>query len=190
MEGAIKRAQALAKQTPNSFLASQFENPANPEYHEQTTGQEILEQMDGRIDAAVIGAGTGGTFTGVARALKERLPRCLTIAVETEGSILGGGKPAPHKVEGIGASFIPKTFDGSLADEIIAVSDDDAFTTVAELAAKEGVLCGSSTGANVFAALKVARRLGPGKRIVTIAPDGAERYMSKGIFEKVGEKKK
>ena len=183
MEGAIQRMRDAAARTAESFVAGQFENQANPDYHYQTTGKEIFEQMEGRVDAVVIGAGTGGTFTGVARYVKERNPQALAIAVETVGSVLGGGPKGTHKIEGIGASFIPKTFDASLADQIIAVSDPDAFNTVKELAAKEGVLAGSSSGANVFAALQVARRLGKGKRVVTIIPDSAERYLSKKIFE-------
>ena len=139
--------------------------------------------MEGKIDAIVIGSGTAGTFTGLARFLKKKLPRVLAIAVETQGSILGGGPPGKHKVEGIGASFIPGNFDRSVCDEILMVSDKDAFDTVKELAAKEGVLSGSSGGANVFAALQVARRLGAGKRVVTMIPDSAERYLSKKIFE-------
>ena len=182
IHGAITRARELAAIIPGAFMASQFENPANPEYHYRTTAQEIFDQMQGRIDAAVIGAGTGGTFTGVARFLKERLPNCETIIVETQGSVLGGGPAGPHRVEGIGASFIPDTLDMSLSDGIITVQDEDAFRTVLELARKEGILGGGSTGANVFGALQVARRLGPGKRVVTVAPDAAERYMSKGIF--------
>ena len=183
MSGAIRRAQELADNTPGAFMAAQFENPANPDYHYQTTAQEILEQMDGRIDAVTIGSGTAGTFTGVARYLKQKLPEVWTVAVETEGSVLGGGPPGPHKVEGIGASFIPKNFDGSVCDEIMMVNDENAFNTVKELAAKEGVLSGSSGGANVFAAFEVAQRLGRGKRVVTIIPDSAERYLSKKIFE-------
>ena len=183
MQGAIKRAHELVARDPRAFLASQFENPANPDYHYETTASEIFEQMDGRIDAVVIGAGTAGTFTGVARYLKERLPKVLAFAVEPEGSILGGGKPGTHKVEGIGASFIPKNFDRAVCDEVITVSDRDAFDTVRQLAAREGVLAGSSGGANVFASLQVARRLGTGKRVVTIIPDSAERYLSKKIFE-------
>src|SRR5258706_6722527 len=161
MQGAIRRAKELAASDPTAFMAAQFENLANPEYHYRTTAREIWEQMEGRVDALVIGAGTGGTFTGVARYAKEQNPRCLAIAVETVGSVLGGGPPGQHRVEGIGASFIPKTFDGSLADQIIAVSDPDAFATVLDLARKEGILGGSSSGANVFAALQVAKRLGP-----------------------------
>lgn len=183
MEGAIRRTRELAAKIPHSFLPAQFENQANPDYHYETTGRELFEQMQGQIDAVIIGAGTGGTFTGVARFVKERQPRALAIAVETVGSVLGGGPPGDHKIEGIGASFIPKTFDPELADEIIAVSDRDGFSTVHELARKEGVLAGSSGGANVFVALKVAKKLGPGKRVATLIPDSAERYLSKNIFE-------
>jgi len=183
MSGAIRRAQELADNTPGAFMAAQFENPANPDYHYQSTAQELFEQMDGRIDAVTIGSGTAGTFTGVARYLKQKLPRVWTVAVETEGSVLGGGAPGPHKVEGIGASFVPKNFDRSVCDEILMVTDENAFRTVKELAAKEGVLSGSSGGANVFAALEVAERLGAGKRVVTLIPDSAERYLSKKIFE-------
>lgn len=184
MEGAIRRAQEMAAKTPHSFLAAQFENPANPDFHYQTTGREIFEQMQGRIDAVVLGAGTGGTFTGVARYVKERLPRCLAIAVESEGSVLGGKtEKKEHKVEGIGSRFIPKTFDQALCDEVIMVTDPDAFRMVKELAAKEGVLGGSSAGAAVWAAVEVAKRLGQGKRVVTLIPDLSERYLSKGIFD-------
>jgi len=183
MMGAINRAKELSERDPKSFLAAQFENPANPDYHYETTASEIYEQMEEKIDAVVIGAGTAGTFTGVARYLKERLPKVLAVAVEPQGSVLGGGKPGQHKVEGIGNSFIPKNFDPSVCDEVITVSDKDAFATVKQLAAKEGVLGGSSAGANVFASLKIAARLGNGKRVVTMIPDSAERYLSKKIFE-------
>ncbi|HXM20514.1 MAG TPA: cysteine synthase A [Terriglobales bacterium] len=183
MQGAINRAKELASRDPNAFMAAQFENPANPDYHYETTAREIFEQMDGQIDAVVIGSGTAGTFTGVARYLKERLPKVLAFAVETQGSVLGGGKAGPHKVEGIGASFVPKNFDRSVCDEVIMVTDPEAFGMVKQLAAREGVLAGSSGGANVFASLNVARRLGPGKRVITMIPDSAERYLSKKIFE-------
>ena len=183
MQGAIDRAKKLASQNPNAFMAAQFENPANPDYHYETTAREIFEQMDGQIDAVVIGAGTAGTFTGVARYLKERLPKILAIAVTTQGSVLGGGKAGPHKVEGIGSSFIPKTFDVSVCDEVVVANDVEAFGMVKELAAREGVLAGSSGGANVFASLQIARRLGSGKRVITMIPDSAERYLSKKIFE-------
>jgi cysteine synthase A len=183
MQGAIKKAKELASAIPDSFTALQFENPANPEFHHDTTAIEIFEQMQGRVDAVIIGVGTGGTFTGVARYMKEKNPNIYCVAVETQGSVLGGGKPGPHKVEGIGSSFIPKTFDGNVCDEIIMVSDKHAFATVAELARQEGILGGSSAGANVFAAIQVAGKLGMGKNVVTIIPDSAERYMSKRIFE-------
>jgi cysteine synthase A len=183
MQGAIRRAKELAARDPNAYMAGQFENPSNPEYHYQTTAREIFEQMEGSMDALVIGVGTAGTFTGVARYLKERLPNILAVAVETEGSVLGGGKPGKHKVEGIGSSFIPKNFDPSVCDEVVMVTDVEAFATVKELAAREGVLAGSSAGASVFASLQVAKRLGAGKRVVTMIPDSAERYLSKKIFE-------
>lgn len=183
MAGAIARANELTASNPKAFMAAQFENPANPDYHYETTAREIFEQMDGRIDGVVLGSGTAGTFTGVARFVKERLPHAVTVLVETEGSVMGGGKPGPHKVEGIGASFIPKNFDKSVCDEIVMVTDEQAFGMVKELAAKEGVLAGSSGGAAVYAALTLARRLGAGRRVVTIVPDSAERYLSKKIFE-------
>jgi cysteine synthase len=183
MKGAIARAKDLVATDSTAFMAGQFENQANPDYHYQTTAQEIFEQMDGQVDAVVLGCGTCGTFTGVARFLKQKLPKVHAVAVETQGSILQGGEVGPHKVEGIGVSFIPKTFDRSVCDEVIAVNDDDAFATVKALAAQEGVLAGSSGGAAMFGALKIAKRLGAGKRVVTIIPDSAERYLSKKIFE-------
>ncbi|MBI3474434.1 MAG: cysteine synthase A [Acidobacteria bacterium] len=183
MQGAIQRAKDLQATDASAFMAAQFENPANPDYHYQTTAREIFEQMEGRIDAVTVGSGTAGTFTGIARFLKERLPNVLAIAVETQGSVLGGGQPGPHKVEGIGSSFIPKNFDASVCDEVLMVNDEQAFGMVKQLAAREGVLGGSSAGANVFAALQIAKRLGAGKRVATLIPDSAERYLSKKIFE-------
>jgi len=183
MQGAIRRAKELVAGDRTAFMAGQFENPANPDYHYETTAVEIFEQMGGKVDAVVLGCGTCGTFTGVARYMKEHVPGVLAFAVETQGSILGGGPPGPHKVEGIGNSFIPKTYDASVCDEVIMATDEEAFETVKELAAKEGVLSGSSGGAAVYAALVVARRLGAGKRVATIVPDSAERYLSKKIFE-------
>jgi cysteine synthase A len=183
MRGAIRRAKELVEREPGAFMAGQFENMANPDYHYETTAVELFEQMEGRMDAIVLGCGTCGTFSGVARYLKEHIPGVYAVAVETQGSILAGGEPGPHKVEGIGVSFIPKTFNASVCDEVIAVTDENAFGTVKQLAAQEGVLAGSSGGAAVFAALQVAKRLGAGKRVATIIPDSAERYLSKKIFE-------
>jgi len=182
MKGAIQRAQALAQEEPAAFAALQFQNQSNPQFHHDTTAVEIWDQMEGRIDAFVAGVGTGGTFSGVARFLKERNRGILNVAVETQGSILQGGEPGPHKVEGIGVSFMPQTFDPSVADEIVMVNDDQAFAMVRRLAAEEGLLAGSSSGAIVHAALAVAERLGAGKRVATIIPDSAERYLSKNIF--------
>jgi cysteine synthase len=184
MKGAIELAQKLASEIKDSFVPQQFENPSNPCFHEKTTAQEMIQQMDGRIDAVVIGAGTAGTFTGVARAIKKINPSAFCVLVEPEGSIIGGGKPGRHKVEGIGQSqFIPKTCDLELADEVMMITDKEAFATVRKLAEIEGVLAGGSSGAAAAAAYRVAERLGQGKRIVTLFPDGAERYMSQGIFD-------
>jgi cysteine synthase len=182
MEGAINRGKRLAAESPNHWFAGQFENLGNPEYHYETTGREIFEQMQGKVDAVVIGSGTGGTFTGVVRYIKERCPEALGVCVESENSVYGGGKSGPHAVEGIGSSFIPKTYDASLADQVISVKDVDAFEVTKRLAVVEGVLGGSSSGAAVWAAIEVAKKLGAGKRVVTIIPDSAERYLSKDIF--------
>ena len=184
MKGAIEKAQELASEIKDSFVPQQFENPSNPCFHEETTAREIIEQMEGRIDALVIGAGTAGTFTGVARAIKKINPAAHCVLVEPQGSIIGGGSPGPHKVEGIGQSqFIPKNCDLDLADEVMMVTDEEAFATVRKLAEDEGVLGGGSSGAAAAAALRVAERLGAGKRVVTLFPDGSERYMSQGIFD-------
>jgi cysteine synthase A len=182
MAGAIRRALEFEQETEGAFAALQFENPANADFHEQTTAEEIWSQMEGRIDAVVVGVGSAGTFTGVARCFKKRAPNVLCVAVETQGSILQGGEPGPHKVEGIGVSFVPGNFDRSVADRIVKVMDDDAFEMVRRLAREEGVLGGSSAGANVFAAVEIAKEMGPGRRVVTIVPDSAERYLSKGIL--------
>ncbi len=183
MAGAIRQALKFESETPGAFAALQFENPANPDFHEQTTAVEMFEQMDGQIDAVVLGVGSAGTFTGIARYMKKRLPGVLTVAVETEGSVLQGGTPGPHRVEGIGVSFVPATFDRSVCDRVVRVTDHDAFEMVKRLAREEGVLGGSSAAASVFASVAVAKELGPGKRIVTMAPDSAERYLSKAILE-------
>ncbi|GGG95033.1 cysteine synthase [Silvibacterium dinghuense] len=182
MAGAIRRARELAERE-GAFPALQFENRANPQYHHDTTAMELWKQMEGRIDAWIAGVGTGGTFSGVARYLKEQNPKILTVAVETQGSVLGGGERGPHKVEGIGASFIPETFDAAVTDEIVMVHDPEAFGMVRRMAAEEGILGGSSSGANVYAALQIAQRLGAGKRVATIVPDSAERYLSKKILD-------
>src|SRR6201996_1055973 len=182
MAGAIRRALKFEQETPGAFAAMQFENPANPDFHERTTAAEMWTQMEGRIDAVVVGVGSAGTFTGIARAMKKRSAGILCVAVESQGSVIGGGEAGPHRVEGIGASFIPATFDRSVCDRVVEVKDADAFRVVGRLAREEGILGGSSSGANVFAALDVARELGPGKRVVTIVPDSAERYLSTGIF--------
>jgi cysteine synthase len=165
-------------------VPQQFENTANPCFHELTTAREIIQQMDGQIDAVVIGAGTSGTFVGVSRAVKKLNPDVLCILVEPEGSIYGGGAPGPKKIEGIGQrDFIPPIYDASLADEIMMVMDEDVCASLKQLARKEGLLGGWSSGAAAAAAYKVAERLGSGKRIVTVFPDGAERYQSQGIFD-------
>ena len=183
MKGAIAKAEELAKSIENSYVPQQFRNVYNTESHYDTTGPEIWEQMEGRVDAYVAGAGTGGTFTGAARYLRERNPDLHCVIVEPQGSILKGGEAGPHEVEGIGASsFIPPVLDMSLCNDVIMVEDDPAFDMVARLAREEGILGASSAGANVYAALQVAQQLGRGKRVVTIIPDASERYMSKGIY--------
>lgn len=182
MKGAIIRALEFERTTEGAFAALQFENPANPDFHEQTTAAEIWEQMDGRVDAWVSGVGSAGTFTGVARFLKKKRPGILAVAVEPQGSILQGGEPGPHKVEGIGVSFIPATYDASVCDRVIRVMDPPAFEMVKRLATEAGVFGGSSAGAAVCAAVEVAAELGGGRRVVTVIPDSAERYLSKGLL--------
>ena len=184
MTGAIERSHELAADIEGSFIPQQFENTANPCFHEHTTGREIVEQMNGPVDAVVIGAGTSGTFCGVSRAVRKQNPNVLCVLVEPEGSIYGGGPPGPKKVEGIGQKdFIPKIFDRSLADEILMVMDDEVCAALKQIARLEGLLGGWSTGAAAAAAYKIAERLGPAKRVVTVFPDGAERYRSQGIFD-------
>ncbi|MDA8017741.1 MAG: cysteine synthase family protein [Thermoanaerobaculia bacterium] len=180
IRGAIARVRQIEEELGDAFVPMQWENEGNSGFHELTTAEEIRRQMEDRIDAVVIGVGTGGTFTGVCRALRRLHPDLLCVAVETNGSVLQGGEPGPHEVEGIGTSFIPEILDRRLMDEVIMVHDDDSFATAKLLARSEGLLVGGSSGANAFAALQVARRLGPGRRIVTIFPDSAERYLSKG----------
>lgn len=183
MKGAIAKAHEIAAEIPGAYVTQQFENPGNPGVHYQTTGPEIWEQMEGRVDAVVIGVGSGGTFTGVSRFIREQNRDCINVAVEPNGSILQGGEPGPHAVEGIGVSFLPKVLDLDLIDQVIMVHDDDAFATARLVARTEGLLIGGSSGANCHAAFQVARQLGPGKRVVTVFPDSAERYISKGHLD-------
>jgi cysteine synthase A len=182
MAGAIRRALQFERETPGAFAALQFENPANPDFHEETTAVEIWEQMGERLDAWVAGVGSAGTFTGVGRFLKRVNPSVMNVAVETQGSVLQGGEPGPHKVEGIGVSFVPATFDRSICDRVMMIQDEPAFAMVKRLAAEEGVFGGSSAGAVICAAAELAKELGAGKRVVTVIPDSAERYLSKGLL--------
>lgn len=184
MKGAIACANEMARKIPGSFVPQQFENPANPNVHEQATATEIIEQLQKPIDAVVIGAGTSGTFVGVSRAIKKGNSKALCVLVEPEGSIYGGKPPGPKKIEGIGQKdFIPSIFDSALADEIMMVTDDEACSAMRRLGKTEGILGGWSTGAAAAAAYKIAERLGAGKTIVTVFPDNAERYLSQGILE-------
>lgn len=184
ISGAIKRARKLAATIPDSYIPQQFENHANPEFHEATTAAEIIEQMNGDLDAIVIGAGTSGTFVGVSRAAKKINPQVLCVLVEPEGSIYGGRPPGPKKIEGIGQTqFLPAIYDADLADEVLMVMNDEVCDTFRRLARTEGVLGGWSSAAAAAGAYRVAKRLGPGKKIVTVFPDGAERYISQGIFD-------
>jgi cysteine synthase A len=182
MAGAIRRALEFERETDGAFAALQFENPANPDFHEQTTAVEIWEQMEGRVDAWISGIGSAGTFTGVSRFLKRKREQILCVAVEPQGSVLQGGEPGKHLVEGIGVSFIPATFDRSVCDRVIKVLDPPAFEMVKSLASEAGVFAGSSAGAMVCAAVQIASELGAGKRVVTVIPDSAERYLSKGLL--------
>ncbi len=183
MEAAIARAKELAAQIPGAYCPQQFDNQANPEIHYRTTAAEIFEQLEQPADAVVLGAGTGGTFSGVARYFKERRPACRGVLVEPEGSIWGGGSAGPHKVEGIGNSFWPGALHRDLIDDVRTVTDAQAFAAVKELARSEGLLVGGSSGAVAHAAREVARELGPGAVVVTLFPDGFERYLGKGVFE-------
>jgi cysteine synthase A len=179
MKGAIKEAESIVAQNPSYFMPDQFSNPANPAIHRRTTAVEIWDALNGKIDAFVAAVGTGGTITGCGEVFKERNPRIKVIAVEPAGSpVLSGGDPGPHKIQGIGAGFIPKVLNRSILDRVITVTDDEAYQTTKLLAKKEGLLVGISAGANVFAAQKVAEELGPDQNVVTILPDTGERYIS------------
>lgn len=185
MNGAVNRANVLHAENPNSFIPDQFSNKANAKAHEETTAQEILRDMDGRVDIFVSAVGTGGTLTGNGRVLKEKLPGCRVVAVEPAGSpLLSEGRIGPHKIQGIGANFVPDLLDQSLIDEIIPVTDQDAYATAKFLARTEGLLVGVSSGAAVYAAKLLALRPeNQGKRIVVILPDTGERYLSVGLFD-------
>ena len=185
MKGAIARAEQLQKEIPNSFIPSQFENPANPAVHERTTGPEIWEDTDGNVDAFVAGVGTGGTVSGVGHYLKSKNPSIHVVAVEpTDSPVLSGGKPGPHKIQGIGAGFIPATLDTKVYDEIIQVKNEDAFAYGREFARREGALVGISSGAALAAASELARRPDfAGKTIVVLFPDGGDRYLSTDLFQ-------
>ncbi len=179
MKGAIREAESIIAQNPSYFMPDQFSNPANPAMHKKTTAVEILEALAGKIDAFVAAVGTGGTITGCGELFKERNPNVMVIAVEPSGSpVLSGGEPGPHKIQGIGAGFIPKVLNRSIIDRVMTVTDDEAYQTAKQLSKKEGLLVGISAGANVFAAQKVAQELGPGKNVVTILCDTGERYIS------------
>ena len=183
MRGAVEKADELLKSTPNSYMPQQFNNPANPEAHRKTTAREILSALGTRIDAFVSGVGTGGTLTGVGEVLKSKNRDIRIIAVEPASSpVLSGGNPGPHKIQGIGAGFMPAVLNTRIYNEIAKVTDEEAAHAARELAIKEGILCGISSGAALHAALKAARELGKGKSVVVILPDRGERYLSTGLF--------
>jgi cysteine synthase len=185
MKGAIAKAGEILELTPNSFMPDQFANPANPEIHRKTTAEEIWNDTEGKVDILVSGVGTGGTITGVSEVIKSRKPSFWSVAVEPAASpVLSGGSPGPHKIQGIGAGFIPKVLNTEIIDEIITVTNEDAFETSKMLAKKEGILCGISSGAAAWAAFETARRMeNKGKLIVVVFPDTGERYISTDLFK-------
>lgn len=183
MPGAIEKAFQLHAEIPKSFIPNQFENESNPDIHRKTTALEILEQTEGKLDAFVASAGTGGTITGTSEVLKQKLPHIHIAVVEPKGSpVLSGGQPGSHKLVGTSPGFIPNILNTSIYDEIIQVADEDAISTMRTLAQKEGILVGPSSGATVWAAMQIAKRLGTGKRVLCIAPDTGERYLSMDLF--------
>jgi cysteine synthase A len=183
MPGAIRKALELQQQIPGSFIPQQFENKANPDIHRVTTALEIIEQTGGRLDAFVATSGTGGTITGTGEVLRERIPGIAIYVVEPKGSpVLSGGQPGPHKLVGTSPGFVPQILNTGVYDEIIQVADEDALQTTRDLASKEGILVGPSAGAAVWTALQKAKLLGKGKRVLCIAPDTGERYLSMDIF--------
>lgn len=185
MKGAIAEAEEILAQNPDSFMPNQFENPANPEIHRKTTAEEIWRDTDGKIDIFVAGVGTGGTITGVSEILKKRNPSLHVVAVEPQDSpVLSGGSPGPHKIQGIGAGFVPKILNTGIIDEILTVSNDESFAAAQELAVKEGILCGISCGAAAHAAREIAgRKENEGKTIVFVLPDSGERYLSTPLIQ-------
>lgn len=186
MKGAIKKAEEILRKNKNSFMPQQFKNLANPEIHRKTTAKEILQATDGNLDAFVAGVGTGGTITGVGEVLKKHNKNIKIIAVEPETSaVLSGEQPGPHKIQGIGAGFIPDVLNRKVIDEVIKVSDEAAFLTAKRLCREEGIFCGISSGADAYAAIKVAKNLGRGKRVVVILPDTGERYFSVEQYFKI-----
>lgn len=189
MPGAVRRAQQLVAESSTYFMPQQFENPANPDVHRRTTAEEIWNDTDGKVDILVSGVGTGGTITGVAKAIKERKPEFKAIAVEPVNSpVLSGGKPGPHRIQGIGAGFVPDVLRTDLVDEVVRVTDEDAGETARRLAREEGILAGISSGAATWAALQVAKREeNRGKLIVAVAPDTGERYLSTWLFQELYE---
>ncbi len=183
MPGAIRRAEQLHRQIPNSFMPMQFENPANPDVHRHTTALEILEQMEGKLDGFVSTAGTGGTITGTGETLRKHLPNLHIAVVEPAGSpVLSGGKPGPHKIVGTSPGFIPQTLNQQIYDEIILITDEQAIETTRAMAKQEAILVGPSSGAAVYAALEVAKRLGPDKKVLAMCADSGERYLSSDLF--------
>lgn len=187
MKGAIKRAEELAAENPSYFIPQQFKNQANVQIHIETTGPEIVEAInshDGQLDAFISGVGTGGTITGAGKVLRENFPNVKIYAVEpTASPVLSGGKPGPHKIQGIGAGFVPDILNTDIYDEVIQVDNEDAFETSRRVAKEEGVLGGISSGAAIFAALKVAKQLGKGKRVVAVIPSNGERYLSTPLYQ-------
>jgi len=183
MSGALRKAIELAREIENSFIPNQFENRSNPGAHRHTTALEIMKQMEGRLDAFVASAGTGGTITGTGETLREQWPELHIAVVEPQGSpVLSGGSPGPHKLVGTSPGFIPSILNTSVYHEIIQVTDEDAIETTRRLACQEGILVGPSSGATVWAALALAAKLGPGKRVLAMAPDTGERYLSMDLF--------